>query len=371
MRSVRNLLMFLLRSAVVGLALAFVIVFFWPQLLGHRAGGSAPSYAAAVRASSASVVNIHSTGRVPERSRNFAAAPGQQRFPNTPPDGRDNTTESTSLGSGVIVSADGYILTNDHVVRGADRIEVGLSDGRSAAATVIGVDPDTDLALLKIDLPHLNPITLGRSDKLAVGDVVLAIGDPYGIGQTVTQGIVSATGRSQLGLSTFENFIQTDAAINPGNSGGALINAQGKLVGINTAVFAPHNGFNGIGFAIPVNLARGVMSDLIKYGRVMRGWAGLDVQNLTPKLAKAFHAPGDDGVVVKGVQRDGPAEKAGIKVGDVLTRIGGQPVDNFRDALNVIARLKPGTPVDVTVSRWGKPVKMKMVVSERPVNVSS
>ncbi|HET7369869.1 MAG TPA: trypsin-like peptidase domain-containing protein [Gammaproteobacteria bacterium] len=363
-------MLFLLRSATVGLALAFVAVFFYPQLLGSRSGGSASSFASAVRATSASVVNVHSARRAPLTDSAFAAAE-KERFNGAPPAKRNAVTESTSLGSGVIVSGDGYILTNDHVIRGADHIEVGLSDGRSAAAKVIGIDPDTDLALLKIDLPNLDPIALGRSDDLAVGDVVLAIGDPYGVGQTVTQGIVSATGRSQLGLSTFENFIQTDAAINPGNSGGALVDASGKLVGINTAVFSPDGGFNGIGFAIPVNLARGVMNDLIKYGRVMRGWIGVDIQNLNDQLAKAFHSPGDTGVVVKWVQDKGPAGDGGIQVGDVLTAINGQRIANARDALNIIARLDPGTPVEITVSRWGKVFKAKLVVSERPVHVQS
>ncbi|HET6726227.1 MAG TPA: trypsin-like peptidase domain-containing protein [Gammaproteobacteria bacterium] len=369
MRSVSNLLLFLLRSATVGLAVAFVVLFFYPQLLGDR--GSPRSYASAVRATSASVVNIHSARRVAASQRDMADSSRRQRFEGARPGGNGGAAESTSLGSGVIVSTDGYVLTNEHVIRGADRIEVGLRDGRSAAAKVVGVDPDTDLALLKIDLLHLTPITLGRSDNLAVGDVVLAIGDPYGVGQTVTQGIVSATGRSQLGLSTFENFIQTDAAINPGNSGGALIDAQGRLVGINTAVYSPDGGFNGIGFAIPVNLARGVMQDLIKYGRVMRGWVGLDIQKLTPRLARAFHSPGLKGVVVKGVLRNGPGRSAGIKVGDVLTSIGGKAVVSSRDALNIIASLKPGTPISMTVSRWGKVFQVKMVVTERPVNVES
>ncbi|HET7586627.1 MAG TPA: trypsin-like peptidase domain-containing protein [Gammaproteobacteria bacterium] len=363
--------MFLVRSATVGLALAFIAVFFYPQLLGSRGAGSPPSYASAVRATSASVVNIHSARRAPVEDQSLAAGPEKERFNSAASGQPDGVAESSSLGSGVIVSSDGYILTNDHVIRGADHIEVGLSDGRSAAAKVIGIDPDTDLALLKIGLAHLDPIALGRSDHLAVGDVVLAIGDPYGVGQTVTQGIVSATGRSQLGLSTFENFIQTDAAINPGNSGGALIDASGKLVGINTAVFSPNGGFNGIGFAIPVNLARGVMNDLIKYGRVMRGWIGVDIQNLNDQLAQAFQSPTSVGVVVKWVQDKGPADEAGIRVGDVLTAIDGHAVGTFRDALNMIARIEPGTPVEVTVSRWGKVFEAKLVVSERPVHVES
>lgn len=367
MRSVGNLLMFFIRSIVVGLAAAFLAVVFYPQLLGHRiAASDAPSsYAEAVRKTSASVVNIHSAKRVSVKDRD-ASTPLRTDISVAPPNGRRGLVES-SLGSGVIVSADGYVLTNDHVIRGADRIEVGLRDGRSAAAKVIGIDPDTDLALLKIDLPNLTPIRLGRSDKLAIGDVVLAIGDPYGVGQTVTQGIISATGRSQLGLSAFENFIQTDAAINPGNSGGALINAAGKLVGINTAVFSPTGSFNGIGFAIPINLARGVMQDLVKYGRVVRGWAGFDIQTLNPRLAKAFHSASPQGVVVKRMLSASPASRAGIRIGDVLTAINGIQLVSDRQARNLIARQKPGTAIQVTGSRWGKAFKVTIVVAQRPV----
>jgi serine protease DegS len=362
--------MFFVRSIIVGLAIAFVVVFFYPHLLSQRGGTAGPqSYAAAVAKTSASVVNIHSAKRVAANSRDFVM-PHRQQFDVIPPNKGGAMVES-SLGSGVIVSSDGYILTNDHVIRGADRIEIGLKDGRSAAAKVIGIDPDTDLALLKIDLPNLTPIPLGRSDNLAIGDVVLAIGDPYGVGQTVTQGIVSATGRSQLGLSTFENFIQTDAAINPGNSGGALINTAGQLVGINTAVFSPTGGSNGIGFAIPVNLARGVMQDLVKYGRVIRGWIGIDIQDLNPTLATALHSSSNQGIVVKGLPSPSPAKRAGIRIGDVLTAINGKPVADYRDALNLVARLKPGTPIEITDSRWGKVFKVKVVVAERPVNVES
>jgi serine peptidase DegS len=359
MRGASQAALFVLRSAIVGLAVAFVVLVFEPGWLGLKAVDS-PSYAKAVNASSASVVNIHSARVVGDASRQPSGGlPGR------------GPRESTSLGSGVIVSADGYILTNDHVIEDADHIEIGLADGRSAAAKVIGVDPDTDLALLKIDLPDLDPIRLGRSNQLSVGDVVLAIGDPYGVGQTVTQGIVGAKGRSRLGLSTFENFIQTDAAINPGNSGGALVDSAGRLVGINTALFSPDGGSNGIGFAIPVKLARGVMRELIQYGRVMRGWAGLDVQNLTPRLAQALNVETAHGVVVKGVQPDGPAAKAGIKIGDVLTTIAGHSIASFHDALNIIAGLKPGSPARITVNRHGDVLRVKLVVSERPVEVSS
>jgi S1-C subfamily serine protease len=246
-----------------------------------------------------------------------------------------------------------------------------MQDGRSAAARIVGVDPDTDLALLKVDLPNLKPIELGRSDDLHVGDVVLAIGDPYGVGQTVTQGIVSAMGRSQLGLSTFENFIQTDAVINPGNSGGALVNTNGQLVGINTALFSTTGGSTGIGFATPVNLARGVMKQLIEYGRVMRGYLGVEPQDITPELAQAFKLDDTHGFIITSMGPSGPAAKAGLQPGDVVVSIDGEPVENSRDALNRIAGKAPGTVVTLKVIRHGKSFSVKVTVAERPVQRSS
>jgi len=271
----------------------------------------------------------------------------------------------------VIVSSDGYILTNYHVIKGAEAIQAGLQDGRVAAARVVGVDPDTDLALLKVDVSGLKPIRLGRSDDLRVGDVVLAIGDPYGVGQTVTQGIVSATGRNQLGLSTFENFIQTDAAINPGNSGGALVNARGELVGINTALFSPSGGSNGIGFAIPVNLARGVMQQLIDYGRVLRGWLGVEPQDITPELAQAFRLQDTRGFLITRVTPLSPASTVGLAPGDVIESIDGDQVENSRDALNRIAAKPPGTAIELAGIRNGKNFNVKVTVAERPVQQSN
>ena len=219
------------------------------------------------------------------------------------------------------MSKEGYLLTNNHVTAGADQIIVALQDRRETLARVIGSDPETDLAVLKIDLPDLPAITLGRSDTIRIGDVVLAIGNPFGVGQTVTMGIISATGRNQLGLNTYEDFIQTDAAINPGNSGGALVDAQGNLLGINTAIFSRSGGSQGIGFAIPVKLAMDVMRSIVEKGQVVRGWLGLEVQALTPELAESFGLLDSPGILVAGVYREGPAAKAGLQPGDIILKI--------------------------------------------------
>ena len=276
------------------------------------------------------------------------------------------------LGSGVIVSPEGHILTNNHVVEDADDIEVVLTDGRRAAAKVIGTDPDTDLALLKIQLDKLPVIVLGQPQDLQVGDVVLAIGNPFGVGQTVTSGIVSALGRSHLGINTFENFIQTDAAINPGNSGGALVDVHGHLMGINTAIYSRSGGNMGIGFAIPVSTAQQVMQDLLKNGKVSRGWIGVEPQDLTPELAESFQLPAANkkglpqGVVITGVLQNGPAAKAGIRPGDVIVQVGGQPVGNVHELLTQVAGLKPGTPIDVKIWRRQGELNLTVTPSERP-----
>ena len=370
MRTLADALSFVLRAVVVGLAIAFVVVYFHPSLLtgpGRLAPyGDAGSYASAVAASSASVVNVYSARRM--QSQPPPGDPFERGYFDNPPQ-HDRT--QTNLGSGVIVSSDGYILTNYHVVSGAEAIQVGLSDGRSAPARVVGVDPDTDLALIKINLPHLRPIHMGRSDDLHVGDVVLAIGDPYGVGQTVTHGIVSALGRSQLGLSTFENFIQTDAPINPGNSGGALVNVRGQLVGINTALFSPSGGSTGIGFAIPVNLARGVMQQLIAYGRVRRGYLGVEPQDITPRLAAAFQLQSTRGFIVTSVAPGGPGSRAGLVPGDVIQSIDGRAVNNSHDALDRIAGQAPGTVVTLGGIYNGKPFSIRVKIAERPVQKSS
>ena len=272
----------------------------------------------------------------------------------------------SSLGSGVIVSSEGYVLTNNHVVDGADEIELALMDGRKIAARIVGVDPDTDLAVLKTEEKGLPAITFGPADKARVGDVVLAIGNPFGVGQTVTLGIVSALGRSQIGINTYENFIQTDAAINPGNSGGALVDSNGHLIGVNTAIFSRTGGSLGIGFAIPVSVARHVMESIITTGAVTRGWIGIEPQNLTPELADSFRAPRGRGVLVANVMRNGPAEEAGIRVGDVLMTVDGKPVNDMSTLLNLVAELKPGSQAALTVLRNRTEVKLNATVGRRP-----
>ncbi len=275
----------------------------------------------------------------------------------------------TGLGSGVIVSPEGYLLTNNHVVEDATEIEVQLADGRQARARLIGTDPDTDLAVLKIDLDRLPVIALGRLSELQVGDAVLAIGNPFNVGQTVTAGIVSALGRSRLGLSTFENFIQTDAAINPGNSGGALVDAQGRLVGINTAIFSRSGGSMGIGFAIPVDTAQQVMESLVRDGQVRRGWIGVEPRDLTAEMAETFGLPVREGVLITGVLADGPASKAGLRPGDVVLRVGDKPVANTAQLLAVVAALPPDSEATVALQRGDKALDVTVKVALRPRNV--
>jgi Do/DeqQ family serine protease len=273
---------------------------------------------------------------------------------------------ASSLGSGVIVSTGGYILTNHHVVEAADEIEVGLVDGKKLLAKVIGNDPETDLAVLRVTSENLPAISFGSSETLAVGDVVLAIGNPFGVGQTVTSGIVSALGRTGLGINTFENFIQTDAAINPGNSGGALIDAAGNLVGINTAIFSRSGGSMGIGFAIPVSTAKMVLEQIVKNGSVTRGWIGVEVQELTPTQAESFKLGSARGALIAGVLRGGPADKAGVKPGDVLTEVEGKPVADPAGMLNLIAALEPGQSAKVKLKRQGSDVDATITVGRRP-----
>ncbi|MCW5655012.1 Do family serine endopeptidase [Hydrogenophaga sp.] len=259
--------------------------------------------------------------------------------------------QQSGLGSGVIVSPAGYVLTNNHVIEEADEIEVVLNDGRKSVAQVIGTDPETDLAILKIDLTELPVITLGNSDALEIGDQVLAIGNPFGVGQTVTSGIVSALGRTQLGINTFENFIQTDAAINPGNSGGALVDVNGHLMGINTAIYSRSGGSMGIGFAIPTSTARSVMDAIVKEGQVTRGWIGVEPQDLGPELAESFGLRPGAGVIITGVLQNGPAAQAGIRPGDVITAVNGRNVTNVAQLLSAVAALQPGTPATLDVVR--------------------
>lgn len=332
--------------------------------IGHG-GTSSNSYAEAAKVAMPAVVNIFSSKNAPKRSNPQASADPWFRFffGDRAPEQRQEPT--ASLGSGVIVSSEGYILTNHHVVDGADEIEVALTDGRKANAKVVGSDPETDLAVLKINLPNLPAITLGRLENVRVGDVVLAIGNPFGVGQTVTMGIVSALGRSHLGINTFENFIQTDAAINPGNSGGALVDADGNLLGINTAIYSRSGGSLGIGFAIPVSLAKQVMESIISTGSVVRGWIGVEPQDVTPEIAESFGLSRKDGALIAAVVQGGPADKAGLRPGDILTSVNGEPILDTTALLNSIAQLKPGAEAKVTVSRKGKAVELTIVVGKR------
>jgi Do/DeqQ family serine protease len=271
----------------------------------------------------------------------------------------------TGLGSGVIVSPAGYILTNNHVIEEADEIEVMLNDGRKSIAKVIGTDPETDLAILKIELTELPVMTLGNSDALSIGDQVLAIGNPFGVGQTVTGGIVSALGRTQLGINTFENFIQTDAAINPGNSGGALVDVNGHLMGINTAIYSRSGGSMGIGFAIPTSTARSVMEAIVRDGQVTRGWIGVEPQELSPELAESFGIPAGSGVIITGVLQNGPAAQAGIRPGDVITRVAGREVGTVAQLLSAVAALPPGTSAAVDVVRRDGKTQLSVTPARR------
>ncbi|QHB55864.1 Do family serine endopeptidase [Ralstonia solanacearum] len=336
--------------------------------LGHS-GTSSNSYAEAAKVAMPAVVNIFSSKNAPKRNNPQANADPWFRFffGDRLPEQRQEPV--ASLGSGVIVSPEGYILTNHHVVDGADEIEVALTDGRKANAKVVGTDPETDLAVLKISLTNLPAITLGRLENVRVGDVVLAIGNPFGVGQTVTMGIVSALGRSHLGINTFENFIQTDAAINPGNSGGALVDAEGNLLGINTAIYSRSGGSLGIGFAIPVSLAKQVMESIISTGSVVRGWIGVEPQDVTPEIAESFGLSRKDGALIAAVVQGGPADRAGLRPGDILTNVNGESIPDTTALLNSIAQLKPGTEAKVTVSRKGKPVELAIMVGKRPLPV--
>jgi serine protease DegQ len=341
-----------------------------PHMGGAPSSQPAPSqssYAEGARHAMPAVVNVFSSkdGTRPNDPR--ANDPLFRYFFGDRGRGKQQQAPSSSnLGSGVIVSSEGYILTNQHVVDGADEIEVALADGRKTSAKVIGSDPDTDLAVLKINLTNLPTITLGRIENAAVGDVVLAIGNPFGVGQTVTMGIISALGRNHLGINTFENFIQTDAAINPGNSGGALVDTQGNLLGINTAIYSRSGGSLGIGFAIPVSTARSVLESIITTGTVTRGWIGVEPQDVTPEIAESFNIQQKSGAIVAGVLQNGPADKAGIKPGDILVAVNGEEITDTTKLLNVIAMIKPGTGAKVHLVRRGHEQDLTVVIGKRP-----
>lgn len=322
------------------------------------------SYAGAVERAAPAVVNIYTTTIVETRAHPLARDPIFKNFFNLPSEPHRKRLES-SLGSGVIVSSNGYILTNHHVIAGADDIVVELKDSRASKALVVGTDPDTDIAVLKIEMDDLPKLILTTSPG-QVGDLVFAIGNPFGIGQTVTMGILSAKGRNQVGVTNYENFIQTDAAINPGNSGGALINMRGELIGINTAIFTRSGGSNGIGFAIPASIATTIMQELIDHGQVVRGWIGVETQPLTDESARSFGVNPKAGVLISGVYRKGPAAKANIFPGDILTHMNGQKVADGRATMNRVADLEPGTEVTVSLLRNGQPVESIIRVGQRP-----
>jgi serine protease DegQ len=333
-------------------------------LLEATALPASGSYRDAAGRAMPAVVNIL-TSKAPARADNpLLRDPFFKRFFGDR-NGEQAPAES-SLGSGVIVSPEGYILTNNHVVEGADEIEVVLADGRRSAANVVGLDPETDLAVIKIKLDKLPVMVLGQVEQARVGDVVLAIGNPFGVGQTVTMGIISALGRNNLHINNFENFIQTDAAINFGNSGGALIDTHGHMIGINSAIYSQSGGSVGIGFAIPVSTAKTVMESIIKTGYVVRGWIGVESQEITPELADSFGLSRRSGAIIAGIVRNGPADRGGMRPGDILLTVAGKPVANTNDMLNLIAQLPPDQKTQMTVLRKGSVMTLAIVVGKRP-----
>ncbi len=371
------------QTVTIAVALWFVVATLKPDWVGR--GGAKPGvvsivaaphapptasstgatgYAAAAKRAAPAVVSV-TASKAPARNAHgedpwFRFFFGERANPNDP------RQRQVGLGSGVIVSPEGYLLTNNHVIDGADDIEVQLADGRKARARLVGADPDSDVAVLKIELDRLPVIAFGSADALEVGDVVLAIGNPFGVGQTVTSGIVSALGRNGLGINTFENFIQTDAAINPGNSGGALVDASGNLLGINTAIFSRTGGSLGIGFAIPATIARQVMESLVRDGVVTRGWIGVEPRDLTPEIAETFNLPIQEGVLITGVLQDGPASAGGLRPGDVVVTVADRPVTNTAQLLSAVAALKPQSEATIGVQRGDKALQLKVVVAQRP-----
>ncbi|NWG86672.1 MAG: Do family serine endopeptidase [Hydrogenophilaceae bacterium] len=325
----------------------------------------AGTYADAAKRALPSVVNIFTSKEIRVPRSPFMDDPVFQRFFGFRPESQPQRV--TNLGSGVIVSEQGYILTNQHVVEAADEIQITLANGRSLPAKVVGTDPETDLAVLKVSQAGLPAITFARADSLQVGDVVLAIGNPFGVGQAVTMGIVSALGRSHLGINTFENFIQTDAAINPGNSGGALIDSSGNLVGINSAIYSRSGGSMGIGFAIPVSIARQVMEQIITTGGVTRGWIGIEVQDITPEVAESFALQSTQGALIAGVLRGGPADRAGIRPGDALVKVNGKPVTDSTTLLGLIAALAPGESAVLEIRRQQQALQLTVRAEKRPL----
>lgn len=370
------------QAVTVAVAVLFVVATLKPDWLQHRPGSvissvsintvqptllpggavstAVNSYAAAAKRATPAVVSI-TASKAPARNPR-SADPWFQFFFGD----RMQQEPQVGLGSGVIVSPEGYLLTNNHVIEGATEIDVMLPDARKARAKVVGTDPDSDVAVLKIDLDRLPVVTLGNIESVQVGDVVLAIGNPFGVGQTVTSGIVSALGRNGLGINTFENFIQTDAAINPGNSGGALVDSSGNLVGINTAIYSRSGGSLGIGFAIPVSTARMVMEGIVRDGEVRRGWIGVEPRDLTPEIAETFNLPIKEGVLITGVMQDGPASQGGLRPGDVVTKVAGSNVANTSQLLAAVAALKPRETATIGVQRGEKALDLKVTAMQRP-----
>jgi serine protease DegQ len=398
----RRLWLIFAQTVTVSLAVLFVVSTLKPEWLGKRpnnasgpsivalqetfSSGNEPaiasaSYREAAKKALPSVVHIFTSQQVKTSRhpvlddpifRHFFGERPEGELPNAPNSPNSpNSQRNSGLGSGVVVSSSGYILTNYHVVEGADQIEVALNDGRNLKARVVGSDPESDLAVLQIKVEKgqelkLPAITLGQMDNIGVGDVALAIGNPFGVGQTVTMGIVSALGRSHLGINTFENFIQTDAAINPGNSGGALIDSQGNLIGINTAIYSRSGGSLGIGFAIPVSTAKSVMEQIIQTGTVTRGWIGVEAQEITPELADSFGLQGTDGALIAGVLRGSPADAGGIKPGDILLTVDGKSVKDPQVMLDLIAGQKPGEAISFKLRREKVLVDAKVKIGKRP-----
>jgi len=365
----RNSIRFVLKYITLGLIAAAVILLGWPNLVNNDAIstdlGFVRSYSDAVNVAAPAVVNVYASRVFQQQANPLFQDPLFQRFFGefhpTP-----NRRRDSNLGSGVIMSPQGYILTSAHVIKDKDETQVTLNDGRQAEAEIIGIDTDTDLAVLRINLDKLPVIRKGDSNSLNVGDVVLAIGYPYDFGQTVTQGIVSAKGRKRMGITTFEDFIQTDADINPGNSGGALIAATGELVGINTAIFSTTGGSQGIGLATPVNLALNVMQQIIEHGFVVRGWLGIEAQILPPDIIKET-ALENGGVLVAGVLKGGPADLAGMVPGDIILKLADQIVSNPQQAIELISSLKPGTRLDILIMRGWEHVNVQAQVATRPI----
>ena len=383
----RKLWLIFAQSVTACLGLLFVLRMFYPQLLETKPAtvavkqapvavapttASKQTYRSAAIKAMPTVVNIFTSSKraVADPHQQYRDDPLFKHFFGEQQDNEEALPES-SLGSGVIVSADGLILTNNHVITTADEIEVALAGGRKLSAKIVGTDPETDLAVLKVDADNLPAIAFASNENLQVGDVVLAIGNPFGVGQTVTQGIVSALGRNHLGINTFENFIQTDASINPGNSGGALIDVDGNLIGINSAIYSRSGGSMGIGFAIPVSLAKQVMEQITLTGSVTRGWIGIEAQDLTPELAESFKLKSAEGSLIAGILRDSPADHAGLKSGDILVSINDSPVIDSESMLNLIAVLKPKESAILGIIRDGKKIQVELVVGKRPTPVAA